>query len=49
MSSLNNGQSEHPPDTYFIRRDTSMLNRYLDGTEYDKLLTRVPSKFQDNF
>ena len=49
ISSLNNRQPEHPPDTFFIRRNTSMLNKYLNENEYNKLLTRVPTNFQDNF
>ena len=42
LSSLNHKLPQHPPDTYFIRKNLPMLDRYLDHDEYSELVSKVP-------
>ena len=49
IDSLNKKDSQHPPDTYFIRRNSVMLDKYLDKKEYDFLIKKVPEEFRPNY
>ena len=46
---LNHKDTQHPPDTFFIRRNSVMLNKYLDKTEYDFLKTKASEEFRPNY
>jgi hypothetical protein len=32
---------QHPPDTFFIRRDPDLVKRYLNPTEFNELYERA--------
>ena len=49
IDQLNKRDTQHPPDTFFIRRNSQMLERYLDENEYDCLKVKASEEFKPNY
>ena len=50
LNSLNGRQDEYPPpNTFFIRRNSDLFQKYKDKQEYNHLLTKVPNNMKHNY